>query len=159
MTLLTLSEDMYHKQYIEPYSWNNLIQLAKFRENVCLFLGVSFTDPNLRRLMDVASTLKRDKRHLHYILVERPSRRQAAMVTYVLEAILMRAGGALFEDVEKGAKMRHRLSAMADHIAAIINASVERDFLSFGMHTIWVENFSIIPALLAQIRTGQITSD
>jgi hypothetical protein len=51
---LVFSEDAYHGQFIDPFSWSNLIQLNKLTQNTCLFVGVSLTDPNMRRLLDVA---------------------------------------------------------------------------------------------------------
>lgn len=51
---LVFSEDAYHDQFVEPFSWANLTQLSKFSQCTCLFVGLSMTDPNLRRLLDVA---------------------------------------------------------------------------------------------------------
>jgi hypothetical protein len=51
---LVFSEDAYYGQFIDPFSWSNLIQLNKLTQNTCLFVGVSLTDPNMRRLQDVA---------------------------------------------------------------------------------------------------------
>ncbi len=52
---IVFSEDAYHSQFIDPFSWSNLIQLNKLSHNTCLFVGLSLTDPNLRRLLDVAN--------------------------------------------------------------------------------------------------------
>jgi hypothetical protein len=65
---LVFSEDAYHSQFIEPYSWSNLIQLNKLTQNTCLFVGVSLTDPNMRRLLDVAWRKNPYKTVGHYIL-------------------------------------------------------------------------------------------
>ncbi|SIO41327.1 TIR domain-containing protein [Halodesulfovibrio marinisediminis DSM 17456] len=65
---IVFSEDSYHTQFIEPFSWSNLIQLIKLNENTCLFIGLSFTDPNLRRLLDVANRKKGSSSPAHYII-------------------------------------------------------------------------------------------
>lgn len=58
---IVFSEDSYHSQFIEPFSWSNLIQLNKLSQNTCLFIGLSLTDPNLRRLLDVSNRKNPDK--------------------------------------------------------------------------------------------------
>lgn len=71
-TDIVFSEDAYHSQFIDPFSWSNLIQLTKLTQNTCLFVGVSLTDPNLRRLLDVAWRKNPDKTLSHYLLKKRP---------------------------------------------------------------------------------------
>jgi hypothetical protein len=69
---LVFSEDAYHSQFIDPFSWSNLIQLNKLTQNVCLFVGISLTDPNMRRLLDVAWRKNPDKVMSHYIIKKLP---------------------------------------------------------------------------------------
>lgn len=69
---IVFSEDAYHGQFLDPFSWSNLIQLAKFSQNTCLLVGVSLTDPNLRRLLDVAWRKSTDKTQNHYIVKKFP---------------------------------------------------------------------------------------
>lgn len=49
-----LSEERYHDIYREAYHWSNVEQLHTLSRNVCFFIGLSMTDPNLRRLCDIA---------------------------------------------------------------------------------------------------------
>lgn len=69
---LVFSEDAYHNQFIDPFSWSNLIQLNKLTQNTCLFIGISLTDPNMRRLLDVAWRKNPDKERSHYIVKRLP---------------------------------------------------------------------------------------
>jgi len=69
---LVFSEDAYHSQFIDPFSWSNLIQLAKLTQNTCLFIGISLTDPNMRRLLDVAWRKNPDKTISHFIVKKLP---------------------------------------------------------------------------------------
>lgn len=71
-TDLVFSEDAYHTQFIDPFSWSNLIQLNKLTQNTCLFVGVSLSDPNMRRLLDVAWRKNPDKTLTHYIVKRLP---------------------------------------------------------------------------------------
>ena len=66
---LVFSEESYHSQFIDPYSWSNLIQLNTFSTNVCLFVGLSLSDPNLRRLLDIS--WRRNQRCKHYIIMKK----------------------------------------------------------------------------------------
>lgn len=60
---IVFSEEAYHSQFIDPYSWANLLQLNTFANNVCLFVGLSMTDPNLRRLLDISWRHNHNRRH------------------------------------------------------------------------------------------------
>ncbi len=70
---VVFSEDAYHSQFIEPFSWSNLIQLNKLSQNTCMFIGMSLTDPNLRRLLDVANRKNPEKTLNHYFIKKTPS--------------------------------------------------------------------------------------
>jgi hypothetical protein len=69
---LVFSEDAYHSQFLDPFSWSNLVQLNKLTQNTCLFVGISLTDPNMRRLLDVAWRKNPDKTLSHYIVKKIP---------------------------------------------------------------------------------------
>lgn len=70
---LVFSEDGYHTQFIDPYSWSNLIQLYKYMNNSCLFIGVSLSDPNLRRILDISKRKNGDGVNKHFIIKKIPS--------------------------------------------------------------------------------------
>lgn len=70
---LVFSEDGYHTQFIDPYSWSNLIQLYKYMNNSCLFIGVSLSDPNLRRILDISNRKNGDGVNKHFIIKKIPS--------------------------------------------------------------------------------------
>ena len=65
------SEDAYHTQYIEPYNKSNIIQVANFINNTCVFIGVSFNDPNLRRLLDVCRRKENDNTFQHVAIMKK----------------------------------------------------------------------------------------
>jgi len=69
---IVFSEDAYHGQFIDPFSWSNLIQLNKLSQNTCFFIGLSLTDPNLRRLLDVANRKNPGKAMNHYLIKKTP---------------------------------------------------------------------------------------
>lgn len=70
---IVFSEDAYHSQFIDPFSWSNLIQLNKLSQNTCMLIGLSLNDPNLRRLLDVANRKNPTRALNHYIIKKTPS--------------------------------------------------------------------------------------
>lgn len=52
---LIFSESEYFYLYNNPYSWNIRKQLHDFSFNCCLFIGISLTDPNMKRLLELAT--------------------------------------------------------------------------------------------------------
>lgn len=69
---LVLSEKEYHDIYKEAYHWSNVEQLHAMQRSVCFFIGLSMTDPNLRRLLDIAYGERRagtyhDIRHFAFL--------------------------------------------------------------------------------------------
>ncbi len=94
-TELVFSEDAYHSQFIDPFSWANLIQLNKFTQNTCLFVGISLTDPNMRRLLDVAWRKSPDKTLSHYIVKRLPNPADADVLDKVARLLEERDANAL----------------------------------------------------------------
>lgn len=82
---LVLSEDSYHSQFIDPFSWPNITQLNLLRNNVCLFVGLSMTDPNLRRLLEISQKKRPGQRH--YVILKdhwSPSNKSKKSITLTL---------------------------------------------------------------------------
>lgn len=69
---IVFAEDAYHTQFIDPYSWSNLIQLYKYMNNTCLLIGLSITDPNLRRLLDISRRKNNLNEPRHFIIKRKP---------------------------------------------------------------------------------------
>jgi hypothetical protein len=70
-TTLVFSEEGFHKIYSDSYHWSNLVQLNSLRENTCLMVGLSMTDPDLRRLLDISS--KHIEKSKHFAFMKRLS--------------------------------------------------------------------------------------
>ena len=51
---LVFTEEEYYYLYNNPYSWNIAKQLHDFKFNVCVFIGISLTDPDMKRLLELA---------------------------------------------------------------------------------------------------------
>ncbi len=77
---VVLSERRFHAHYFSPYYWANVIQLDAFLRYNCLFLGISFDDPNLRRLLDHARSFSGVKEPRHFAFMSRGESRIANRV-------------------------------------------------------------------------------
>jgi hypothetical protein len=129
---LVFSEDAYHSQFIDPFSWANLTQLNHLNQNTCLFIGLSMTDPNLRRLLDV-SMRKNPSKALNHFLVKR--RYQEADLIKSL-----RASGL------KGEEQTH-----ARDLVRMAEVLEEQDANNLGMNVMWVNDFSEVSGLLLNL--------
>ena len=52
---LIFNESDYYYLYNNPYSWNIAKQLHDFKFNCCFFIGISLTDPDMKRLLQLAN--------------------------------------------------------------------------------------------------------
>ncbi|WP_303917484.1 SIR2 family protein [Draconibacterium sediminis] len=141
---ITFGENNYHQQYSDIYSWNNIVQINKFRENTCLFIGSSLTDPNIRRLLDIALKQKGNKRKHHYIFKKRidmPFLKEKLAKTLNSRTILNNKNNA-------GLNFDETLELLKD----IYERFEENDSASFGVQTIWVEDWEELPKILKKMR-------
>lgn len=142
---VVLSEDGYHKQYTNVYGWSNLIQINKFKDYNCLFIGLSFSDPNLRRLLDISKKERGDNDIHHYCIKERPK----------LEKVKMRLEKLFYEDkeiVNKKVAAKLELNVIAKDLINLMEKFEEIDAISFGVNILWVDDLEYIPNLLKKMR-------
>ncbi len=64
---IVFSEEDYHRIYRDSFCWSNIAQLNAFKSSTCLFIGCSLTDPNLRRLLDVAVKNTDNAKHFAFM--------------------------------------------------------------------------------------------
>lgn len=67
---VVLSEDEYHTLYNNAFHWSNIEQVHAMVHTTCFFIGLSMTDPNLRRLLDIAQQ-RGSKDPVHYAFLRR----------------------------------------------------------------------------------------
>lgn len=142
---ITLGESVYHRQYTDIYSWSNIVQINKFTEFDCLFIGSSLTDPNIRRLLDVAYRQRGEREEKHHVFKRRvrPEEvRERLQLILKNNSNMMTSKVAVSLDFDKA----------VDYLCAIIERFEESDTESFGVETIWVDDFKEIPEMLAKVR-------
>ncbi len=123
---IVFSEDAYHSQFIDPFSWGNLVQLNHLNNNTCLFIGISLTDPNMRRLLDVSIRKNGKQEKNHYIIKKR----------YKLSDLYP-------ENEIKNIK--------DEKVIPIIENIEEQDANELGFNVIWIDEHSEIPVILKEI--------
>lgn len=123
-SLLVFSEEGYHKLMLEPYNWANISQLNYMINNTCLFIGLSMTDPNMRRLLEIAAQKRteNDGDCQHYAIMRRFRMKESAEVDSIKS----------FERVNETLQ--------------------ESFFKELGVNVIWIDDFSDIPIILKQIK-------
>lgn len=119
---LIFSEEDYHRVYRDAYCWSNIVQLNYLREKTCLFIGCSLTDPNLRRLLDVAA--RNNEKPRHYALLRRP---QISEMT-----------GISKHDIDTYKKIDMSIK--------------EKCFSTMGINIIWIDRFEEIQDILKWLK-------
>ena len=122
-SLLVFSEEGYHKLLLEPYNWANMTQLNYLTNDVCLFIGLSMTDPNLRRLLDIASQKNAEENPNHYAILKR---------------FTITSDNKISDDI-----------MTFNHVNEELQGSF---FKELGINIIWVDSFDDIPLILNRIK-------
>jgi hypothetical protein len=142
---ITLGEFVYHEQYNNIYSWNNIVQINKFRDKVCLFVGTSLTDPNIRRLLDIAKTQKKSTK-FHYVFKIKTNKNwlKETMIKLIEE-------NPEFDDDK--ININSKLDELIDFLIEFKNRFEEKDSESLGVKTVWIEDYDKdISEILKKIR-------
>ncbi|EOZ7624073.1 SIR2 family protein [Enterobacter mori] len=136
---LVLSDESYHRQYVDLYHWSNMVQLNKFKDSNCLFIGHSFTDPNLRRLLDTAKKLRGDGSKPHYLIKCRHSKEE---VIGNINKILRNSSAEFAKELEND------IDKIAASLLETVHTFEEIDANSFGVNVIWIKDYKEIAPLL-----------
>ncbi len=144
---VVLSEDKYHEQYTDVYGWSNLIQINKFKDHNCLFIGLSFSDPNLRRLLDIAKNERGDDQIHHYCFKRKHDKNN---IKNRLEKLF--SEGDYFLSDNKGSQIE--IEDVVVELVKLMEKFEENDALSFGVGIVWVSDYNEIPNILKSIRLG-----
>jgi hypothetical protein len=139
---LIFSEEGYHTAYNNPYTWSNVVQLNLMTQYSCLFVGLSMTDPNLRRLLEIASAAQSGPRHVALL------RRTKFPNSNALKKCIS-------EDLHCALRNHPPPSTqIVDTVLAIHQDAWETTLKELGVRVLWFEDFAEIPRILARIREG-----
>ncbi len=122
-SLLVFSEEGYHSLLLNPYSWQNIIQLNFLRESTCVMVGLSLNDPNLRRLLAISASNSEYPRH--FVILPRT----------IFEHNPNNVRGNVFYSFTN------------------VNEELqEKSYQELGLNTIWAEDLEEIPGILAYLK-------
>ena len=109
---------------LEPYNWANISQLNYMINNTCLFIGLSMTDPNMRRLLEIAAQKRteNDSDCQHYAIMRR-------------------------------FRIKESVEADSIKSFERVNETLQESFFKeLGVNVKWIDEYSEIPAILKQIK-------
>ncbi|MBB1453752.1 SIR2 family protein [Pseudoalteromonas sp. SG43-5] len=129
---LVFSEEGYHQIYSDSYHWSNLVQLNSFRENTCLMVGLSMTDPNLRRLLEISS--KNIERSKHFAFMKRLSSKEFCYEKEKGKTV------SKIENVESAEKFLDRHHTLNEELMK-----------ELGVTIIWYESYEEIPEIIKRV--------
>lgn len=146
---LVFTEDDYHKLTESVFHWGLSEIVGELRHSTVLFIGLSMSDPSLRRLLDATRNSdipphwQLQLRHQVRPREEREAKKDVAKRASEWGKIL---GNNERKDPPELAAALNDALHQAD--------TYDRDlFQSMGVKTIWLESFDDIPALLKKIPT------
>jgi len=129
---LVFSEEGYHQIYSDSYHWSNLVQLNSFRENNCLMIGLSMTDPNLRRLLDISS--RNIERSKHFSFMKRLSNEDFSYSSYGKKR------SKAINNIDASEKFLERHHTLNEELMK-----------ELGVTVIWYESYDDIPNIIDKI--------
>jgi|GEM_PF-456700 hypothetical protein len=136
---VVFSEEEYHKRYSTAYHWSNVEQLHALTRTHCFFVGLSMTDPNLRRLLDTAKEMNNSNGINHYAFLQRKN-----LENYCVS------------DVNNTCKYVHVSGSLIDkdkqkEIYDLNYSVIDSIFMDLGVNVIWYEDHNELPRLVAEV--------
>jgi len=145
---IVFTEDEYHHLTDSVFHWALTRIVSYLRECTVLFVGLSMSDPSLRRLLDASH--RPGTRPDHWQVQQRHAVGPADKPR-VMQQVTERARhhGAVLGDEEM--KDTQALSEAIDAVLRQADTYDRRLFETMGIKTIWLSDYADLPTLLARI--------
>ena len=136
---VVFSENTFHSRYQDVYHWSNIEQLHALTRKHCFFIGLSMSDPNLRRLLDFARKINRTNDIPHYAFLQRTELKNFCIA-----------------DVSKLCKYVHISDSLIDknkqrEIYDLNYTTIEHIYKELGINVIWYEDYHELPELISKV--------
>ncbi len=149
-TELVFAEEEYHQLSYSTVHWAQIELLHALRTYTVLFVGLSMSDPNLRRLLDATRAGASDTEPVHFLFRQRydltPTQRRRAAET-IDERVRSQVRGPNPPVLKSPADFEDAITRML----AVPSEYDQSLFADMGVHVIWYNAHDDIPAMLGQI--------
>jgi hypothetical protein len=146
---LIFTEDEYHKLSFANFHWSQVDLVNLLRNYTVLFVGLSMTDPNLRRLLDASHSPNSGTSH--YLLKKKYTLTEQERITAyktIADKAQHQAAKLRLEGMEKS------IHAMARAVNDMLLQAHEYDTVllqEMGVETIWFKDFNQIGSFVSGI--------
>ena len=137
--IVVFSEEEYHKRYSNPFHWSNIEQLHALSRKHCFFIGLSMTDPNLRRLLDAARQINQTDNECHYAFLKRQKLEEYCLANMLDACKYVHISGSLIDKKKQ------------QDIYSLNYTVIECIFRDLGVKVIWFEDFDDLPSLIEEV--------
>lgn len=145
---IVFTEQDYHGLTDVAYHWAPTTIVSLLRQYTVLFVGLSMSDPHLRRLLDACRVPGGIPQHWHVQRRHKIDQKQINVVTNTVERYAEQWAGRLGTDTtEPQIEIEEALRATLRQADAYDREVLE----SMGTKTIWLERFDDLPPLLDRI--------
>lgn len=152
---LIFTEDDYHRFALQSIHWAQVELLSLLRNKTGLFIGLSMSDANLRRLLDATADGRKSR---HFVIRKRftlsgAQRQEAAHRIHerAMTGLDPSERGQMMKDAPQ---LEHAIDQMLAEAQRIDTTLLEE----MGVATIWVDEFAEIEQVLQQIPSGRKTA-
>lgn len=137
--IVVFSEEEYHKRYSNPFHWSNIEQLHALSRKHCFFIGLSMTDPNLRRLLDAARQINQTDNECHYAFLKRQKLEEYCLANMLDACKYVHISGSLIDKKKQ------------QDIYSLNYTVIECIFRDLGVKVIWFEDFDDLPLVIEEV--------
>jgi hypothetical protein len=138
---IILSEEDYFRLYNDPFHWANQTQYNALLNNVCLFIGLSMDDPNLRRLLELSEQHSRRKiKHICIIRDQPPEQIKEKIVKSL-------SNNKISDSIPENFTSEDNISRLTN----LQKTLFIKEMNSLGCRILFISDFNEIPGIINQI--------
>lgn len=150
---IIFTEEQYHLVAQDSYSWSNLVQIQCLSGSTGLMIGLSLSDPNMRRLLDAITSLPYHPDN--YALIPKPKRPQPRNE----DLDLIQKNAVRYKErfersgVKGGVKQewREKITGILSQVEQL-DLNLQTAVLNqMGIKPIWYDDHAEIPGIIANI--------